>query len=164
MSDRREDRLRRLPTVADKVTQTPHLEERDLQPSTVTAETRTADLKNAISALDDSSLCDIANMSFLKLAIENGIDTNPADFASQSIRAMKRLQENGKNNLLYKFAYSIANNRPGSDAALFPLERMPFGLVEYQIEFFSATNVAQVCCMFVVNTKQNKVLIILDSI
>ena len=83
-------------------------------------------------------------MSFLKLAIKNAIDTNPADFASQSIRAMRRLQEHGKNNLLYKFAYSIANNRPGSDAALFPLERMPFGLVVYEIEF-SATNEAQVC-------------------
>lgn len=151
LSSCREDRMRRLPPVADKVTQTPALDERANQPCAANAGTTTVtnveDLKNAISVLDDASLSDITNVSFLKLAVKNGIDTNPADFASQSIRAMKRLQEHGKNNLLYKFAFCIANTRPGSDVPLFPLKRMPFGLVEYQIEFFSATNIAQVGCL-----------------
>lgn len=148
LSSCREERMHRLPPVADKVTQTPALDETAKHPCTANAGTTTVtnveNLKNAISELDDASLSDIANVSFLKLAVKNGIDTNPADFASQSIRAMKRLQEHGKNNLLYKFAFCIANTRPGSDVPLFPLKRMPFGLVEYQIEFFSATNIAQV--------------------
>ena len=87
------------------------------------------------------------NISLLKLAIKNGIDTNPADFASQSVRAMKHLQDHGKSNLLYKFDFFIANTHPGSDVPLFQLERMPFGLVEYQIEFFAATSITQVGCL-----------------
>ncbi|XP_078357969.1 uncharacterized protein LOC144642774 isoform X1 [Oculina patagonica] len=147
LSGHRGSRIRRTPTGVDKVTQTPALEISATPPFTPAAQTTAAtsvvELKNAISVLDDASLSEIANMSFLKLAIKNGIDTNPADFASKSIRAMKRLQEHGKNNLLYKFAFCIANSRPGSDVPLFPLDRMPFGLVEYQIEFFAATNIAQ---------------------
>ena len=109
LSSCREDRMHRLPPVADKMTQTPALVERANQPCVANAGTTTVtnveDLKNAISVLDDGSLSDIA-VSFLKLAVKNGIDTNPADFASQSIRAMKRLQEHGKNTLLYKFCFA----------------------------------------------------------
>ena len=86
LSSCREDRMRRLPPVADKMTQTPALDERANQPCVANAGTTTVtnveDLKNAISVLDDGSLSDIANVSFLKLAVKNGIDTNPADFAS----------------------------------------------------------------------------------
>ncbi|KAL9976611.1 hypothetical protein ACROYT_G013932 [Oculina patagonica] len=98
--------MRRSPTVVDKVTQTPALEKTANQTFTSAAQTTAATCvedKNVISVLDDASLSEIANNPFLKLTVKNGIDTNPADFASQSIRAMKHLQENGKNNLLYKF-------------------------------------------------------------
>ena len=149
LSDHREGRICRLSAMkaADKVTQTPAvIEDTASQWCTVATRTTTGvqDLKAAISAVDDATLCDIANTAFLKLALKHGIDTNPADFVSLSITAMKQLQEKRKNNLLYKFAFCIANNRPGSDVPLFPLDRMPFGLVEYQIEFFAATNIAQV--------------------
>ena len=97
-----------------------------------------------LSSLDDEKLKHIANASFLKLALRVGIDTNPADFASLSVKAMEVLQSHQKNNLLYKFAYCIATTRPGSKEMLFPLNRMPFGLVEYQIEFFASTNIVQV--------------------
>jgi len=98
----------------------------------------------ALSALEEEKLEFVANASFLKLALKGGINTNPANFATLSVKAMKVLQENGKNNLLYKFGYCIANTRPGSEEPLLPINRMPFGLVEYQIEFFSSTNIAQV--------------------
>lgn len=65
-------------------------------------------------------------------------------FISKSLKAMQKLEENGKNNLVSKFARGIADERPESNESLFPLNRMPFGLVEYQIEFFTATHVQQV--------------------
>lgn len=105
-------------------------------------------LKVAISALEMGKLNEIANFSFLELANKNGIDTNPADFASLSVKAMKRLKEHNKNNLVYKFSMCIGSNQPGTDDPLFALTRMPFGLVEYQIEFFCATNIMQVCYMY----------------
>ena len=105
-------------------------------------------LKVAISTLEMGELNEIANFSFLELANKNGIDTNPADFASLSVKAMKRLKEHNKNNLVYKFSMCIDSNQPGKDDPLFALTRMPFGLVEYQIEFFCATNIMQVCYMY----------------
>ena len=51
------------------------------------------------------------------------------NFAELAMHAMKRLQDNGKNNLIYKFALCISSNRPGSNDSLFPINRMPFGMV-----------------------------------
>ena len=102
------------------------------------------EILEALSSLDDENLKFVADASFLKVALRVGIDTNPANFATLSVKAMKVLQGNGKSNLLYKFAYCITTSRPGSKELLFPIHRMPFGLVEYQIEFFSSTNVTQV--------------------
>ena len=87
------------------------------------------------------------NSAFLELAVKNGINSNPANFAELAVQAMKHLQEKGKSNLMYKFPMCIATNRPGSNDSLFPLDRMPLGLVEHQIEFFSATNIMQVYCL-----------------
>ena len=98
----------------------------------------------ALSSLEEEKLEFVANATFLKLALMGGINTNPGDFATVSVKAMKVLQENGKNNLLYKFGYCIATTCPGSEEPLFPMNRMPFGLVEYQVEFFSSTDIAQV--------------------
>lgn len=95
---------------------------------------------------NEDTLQKIANKAFHKLAIKNGINSNPGDFASNSVMAMKRLQDAGKNNLLYKFAECIARNRPGSQDCLMPLNKMPFGLIEYQLEFFTCTNSDQVFC------------------
>lgn len=72
-------------------------------------------LKVAISSLEMGKLNEIANFSFLERANKNGIDTNPADFASLSVTAMKRLQEHNKNNLIYKFSMCIGSNQPGAD-------------------------------------------------
>ena len=69
----------------------------------------------------------LLDKQFADVAIAEGIDTNPADFASISLGAMKVLQESGKPNL----------------------HRMPFGLMQYQMEFFTSTNVMQVRHFFV---------------
>ena len=86
----------------------------------------------------------LTNSLWLNLANTNNINNNPADFVSLSLDAMIILMQVNKPNLLYKFACCIAKKRPDSEDSLFPLNRMPFGLVEYQIEFFSCTHIAQV--------------------
>ena len=48
---------------------------------------------------------------------------------------MELLKQNNKNNLLYKFAFALCDTKPGTDEPVFPMDRMPFGLVEYQIVF-----------------------------
>ena len=81
-------------------------------------------LKVVLSSLEMGELIETTNFSFLELANKNGIDTNPADFASLSATAMKRLQEDNKNNLIYKFSMCIDSNQPGADDPLFPLTRI----------------------------------------
>jgi len=131
--------------MVDKIMQrTAHKESVEISAISTNTATFSADVAALISSLDEGQLTELANLSFLEIALKNGIDSNPAYFASLSVNAMKKLQAQKKNNLLYKFAFCIAQNRPGSDKTLFPLDRMPFGLVEYQIEFFSASNVMQV--------------------
>ena len=65
-------------------------------------------INQLIETSNEDILQKIANKAFHKLAIKNGINSNPGDFASNSVVAMKRLQDAGKNNLLYKFAECIA--------------------------------------------------------
>ena len=128
--------------LVDKVTQTPALPNMAASMSeTDHAETTSSyDITN-ITSLEWQQLKELADLAFLELAKRKGIDSNPADFASLAVEGMKRLQEKKKGNLIYKFAMCIGKNQPGTQQSLFPLDRMPFGLVEYQIEFFSATNI-----------------------
>ena len=61
-----------------------------------------------------------------------------------SLAAMKRLEANGKSNLVYKFCQVLAFDRPDKSGPLIPTNGMPFGLLENCIEFFTCTNVMQV--------------------
>ena len=82
---------------------------------------------------------------FLTAAVHRGITSNPLSFASTSLNAMKLLQDSGKPNLISKWSRCIwgLDGKPKLD-----FDRMPFGLIEYQIEFFSCTNVMQVIILF----------------
>ena len=73
-----------------------------------------------------------------------GIVSYPKNFVQMSLAAMKRLEANGKSNLVYKFCQGLAFDRPDKSGPLIPINRMPFGLIEYCIEFFTCTNVMQV--------------------
>ena len=46
---------------------------------------------------------------------------------------MKLLEQNNKSNLLYKFALALCQTNPITGEPVFPNNRMPFGLAEYQI-------------------------------
>jgi hypothetical protein len=86
----------------------------------------------------------MATMLWKTLFISKEIDTNPVDFITLSLQAMVELQSANKPNILYKLAFCIGTKQPGSNTTLFPMYRMPFGLVQYQIDFFSCTNISQI--------------------
>jgi len=84
---------------------------------------------------------EVIDKQFGQTVVAEGIDSNPADFVSLSLGNMKVLQSAGKPNLIYKWSKCVF----GEDGKpLIPLHRMPFGLIQYQIEFFTCTNVMQV--------------------
>ncbi len=80
---------------------------------------------------------------FMNHAMSNGILSNPSKYVTISIAAMKHLQQNGKSNLVYKWPQCI-NRQNGEGKHVLSVNRMPFGLLQYQIEFFSASNTMSV--------------------
>lgn len=87
---------------------------------------------------------EIADSLFSSIATDLKLDSNPHGFVTLSLAAMNRLQQNGKNNLVFKFSQAIAGTRSDAKTPLIELNRMPFGLIEYAIEFFTCTSVHQV--------------------
>ena len=85
-----------------------------------------------------------ADKVFLNLADLQGETCNPVNYVSLSLEAMKTLSIISQSSLICKFVYMLGTKRPGSGEPLMPINRMPFGLMQYQIEFFSSTNVMQV--------------------
>ena len=94
-------------------------------------------VEKLIRLMDIESITGIANFCFMKLVKNHDIDSNPADFISRSLSAMRLLQVHGKANLLYMFAFCLSEKRPGSEMPIFQIGRMPFGMIEYQLDFFS---------------------------
>ncbi len=75
----------------------------------------------------------LMDQMFARLSSSCGINAKLSNFISLSIEAMTSLQNAGKSNLIYKWAKCIV----GEDGKpLMQLNRMPFGLIEYQMEFF----------------------------
>jgi len=83
----------------------------------------------------------LLNSFFLQRANDHGIDSNPGDFATVSLRAILKLQQNAKPNLVYKWSRCLYNEEGKSSL---DFERMPFGLIQYCMEFFSCTHVSQI--------------------
>ena len=78
------------------------------------------------------------------VAYKKGITSNPRTFVQLSQEAMKRLEDNSKVNLVFKFCQGLALDRPDKSGPLKPIHWMPFGLMQHCIEFFTCTNVTQV--------------------
>lgn len=68
----------------------------------------------------------------------------PGDFLVVAGTAMAHLAGNSRSNVLYSLAKGIGTMREDNSDSLFPVKRMPMGLVEYTANFFTAENLNQV--------------------
>lgn len=90
------------------------------------------------------SLETITDALYSMLATKKGLNHSVKTFVGTSTNAMVRLQEAGKPNIVLKLAEVIYPPETRSLHPLMPMDRMPFGLVQYQIEFFHSYNSDQV--------------------
>lgn len=97
---------------------------------------------------DSSDVLDLLDKLYSWIACKKGISSNIRTFLHLSLDAMKRLEDNNKVNLVLKFCQGLAVDRPDKTGPLIPIHRMPFGLLQYCIEFFTCTNVMQVTNQF----------------
>ena len=98
------------------------------------------------------------NKCFDIVAKRMDIQTNVLNFPSLSLESMKKLQSIGKSNTVYNLSKVISEQRPDGSGTLMPLQRMPFGMVHYIIDFFASTNVMQVHETDIIVHKWGKVL------
>ena len=68
----------------------------------------------------------------------------PEDFLVLSARAMNRLHQVKRSNVLYNIAKGLGNMRPDGSDSVFPSTRMPMGLLEYMAGFFTAEEMRKV--------------------
>ena len=68
----------------------------------------------------------------------------PTDFLVLSLSAMDNLAGNDRSNVLYSLAKGIGTIREDESDSLFPVKRMPLGMVEYAANFFSHDTINQV--------------------
>ena len=87
----------------------------------------------------------ILNKLMTKMLHKHGFIYTPKEVINCTIDAMKTLAQAGKEPfIVHRFAQCIAQKRANSCQSLMPLDRMPFGLIEYQINFFTASDCRQV--------------------
>ena len=63
----------------------------------------------------------------------------PDDFIVLAAKAMERLQQSGRSNVLYKLAKGFGTMREDQSDSRFPTKKMPMGLVEYTADFLLLT-------------------------
>ena len=69
----------------------------------------------------------------------------PHDLLRFIVLGMECLKNAGRSNVIYLLAKALGTNRPDGSGSLLPVSRMPMGLVEHIVTFFTASSVQQVC-------------------
>ena len=102
-------------------------------------------LAKTLNRLDIKTRESLINEMMNALCQEHGFKNADTEMATSSLKTMQTLQrENITPYLVDKFRQIINTKREGSEESMMPLNRMPFGMVQYQIEFFAADHIKQV--------------------
>ena len=125
-------------------------------------ENSVGDLLSKAKCLSSSDLSELCESLFEEMLIRNKVPMPGRDYIPLSLLAMTRLAQRQKSNVLYKLAKVIAVNKPNSTEPLMPMNRMPWGLIQYQIDFFACTHINEVTRFFrQFNFQENSFMMIL---
>lgn len=107
-----------------------------------------------LSALCQIASCEallkVADSVFCSLASKAGISGTMSGFVDTACKAMCELEAQNKPNVVYFLCRIIAEKREDGITPIIPLDRMPFGLIQYQLEFFNSTHICQVTILFII--------------
>ena len=96
-----------------------------------------------LSSLSDDEKLAVISRLFEAQAVHCGVKF-PADYLSLSITSAINLKEAGRSNMLYSLAKAAGSLRDDGSDTLLPLKRLPTGLIEHCLNFFTATSLNQV--------------------
>ena len=66
------------------------------------------------------------------------------EFLELAARGMQHLHEKGRTKVIYSMVKAVGTMRSDVSDSLLPAERMPMGLIEYAVNFFTASSVQKV--------------------
>ena len=75
----------------------------------------------------------------------------PGDFLKLVVLACNHLHQSGRGNVIYLLAKALGTTRPDGSDSLLPTSRMPMGLLEYIVTFFTASSVQKASYIFSIN-------------
>lgn len=101
-------------------------------------------IRNVLKCIGQHGKEEVLDSLFSTVAAESfSITHSVKHYTNISLKAMQRLQANGKPNLVYRWPEALC--RVKSDGCpILDIEKMPFGLMQYVICFYTCTNVMQV--------------------
>lgn len=101
--------------------------------------------QQAFASMDPvEQLSFLSDMLTLYLQQNTQLRVPPSDFIHLAIQGMERLHKAGRMNVIYLIVKALGTTRPDGSDSLLPTSRMPMGLVEHIVNFFTATSVQQV--------------------
>ena len=101
-------------------------------------------VKKNFETLPQHNKLDVLDSLFSTVCKEKDVRNPPTRFNTMSLNAMIMLQKKEKPNVLNDFAKCLGVCRPDSVEPLMPVDRMPFGLIQHQMQFFSSKNATKV--------------------
>ena len=87
---------------------------------------------------------ELISQMFREYVDSNTNCTIPSDFLALAITGMEHLKSANRSNVIYELAKGLGTMRPDESDSLFPTKRMPMGLIEYNINFFTSSAINQV--------------------
>lgn len=69
----------------------------------------------------------------------------PEDFLNVTVEGIRHLSRNGRSNVIYLLAKALGTMRSDGLDSLLPTKRMPMGLIEHIVNFFTVDAINKVC-------------------
>ena len=86
----------------------------------------------------------VLNKLFCGLLQKNSACVCPDEFLELSANAMAHLHNCQCSNVVYLLSQALGTVRPDSSDSLLPANRMPMGLIEYSVSFFTSQHINEV--------------------
>lgn len=116
----------------------------DLYPQAVTSAQVTSACHQALSFLQPRQQVEVFSSLFSHYQRQHCNIRVPEGFLELAIRGMQHLHGSGRSNVIYAMAKAVGTMRRDNSDSLLPVKRMPMGLVEYIVNFFTSSSIQKV--------------------
>ena len=100
--------------------------------------------QEALAGLQPSEQVAVLSELFSAYLKHCNIQAVEPEFLELAARGMQHLHEKGRTNVIYSMVNAVGTMRSDGSDSLLPAERIPMGLIEYAVNFFTASSVQKV--------------------